>query len=255
MSRWSADVLRIALAPGEAALSRVHGKTAQRVLVSNERSAESLLPLLDEALADPAWHTRRAEVVLSQHFVRLVLTPPPGKALKRDEEQALVTASLHEIYGEEATRWQVQVHSQPPQFGLFGAAVDSALVQQLDALLKRHGFRDIAIRPLVSLAVRRLPKQFQGWWVLAEPGWVSLFGGVNGIWQHLAGQPVDANWGAALPELIEREAGLTTLPVPSTVWIQPVGIGTVAKPASGAGSWQVLPHDNQNRGALAMAGI
>jgi hypothetical protein len=90
---------------------------------------------------------------------------------------------------------------------------------------------------------------------LAEPGWVSLFGGVNGIWQHLAGQPVDANWGAALPELIEREAGLTALPVPSTVWIQPVGIGTVAKPASGAGSWQVLPHDNQNRGALAMAGI
>jgi hypothetical protein len=248
-------VLRIALAPGEAALSRVHGKAAHRVLVSNERSAESLLPLLDEALADPVWHGRRVEVVLSQQFVRLVLTPPPGKALKRDEEQALVAASLHDIYGEEATRWLVQVHSQPPQFGLFGAAVDSAFAQQLDALLKRHGFRDIAIRPLVSVAVQRLPKQFQGWWILAEPGWVSLFGGINGVWQHLAGQPVDADWAAALPELIEREAGFITLPTPPAVWIQGVGVGTIAKPTSGVANWQVLPHDNQARGALAMAGI
>ncbi|MHB1077748.1 MAG: hypothetical protein ACYCZG_17235, partial [Thiobacillus sp.] len=111
MSRWSADSLRIALAPGEAALLRTRGTPASRVLATEERSAASLLPLLDEALADPDWHARRVEVVLSQHFVRHVLTPPPGRTLSRAEERALVGASLRNIYGDEALQWNVQVLS------------------------------------------------------------------------------------------------------------------------------------------------
>ncbi|MBW8328623.1 MAG: hypothetical protein K0M48_05540 [Thiobacillus sp.] len=252
MSLWSADSLRIALAPGEAALLNSRGT---RVLATHERSAASLLPLLDEALADPAWHSRRIEVVLSQHFVRHVLTPPPGKALRRKEETALVTASLREIYGDEAGNWKVQVLSQPPQYGLVGAAVDAAFAQQLDALLARHGFRDVTIRPLASVAAHRLPKTFQGWWVLAEPGWLSLFGMTDGVWQHLAGLPADAGWVAALPELIEREAAWTTLPEQLDVWIQAFGVGAVSTPGGGDRRWQVLPHDSQTYGALALAGF
>jgi len=244
--------LRIALAPGEAALLR---GAKHRVLATMERSAASLLPLLDEALADPTWRGRRVEVVLSQHFVRHVLTPPPGKALTRAEERALVAASLREIYGDEANQWNVQVHSQPPQHGLLGAAVDAAFAQQLDALLARHGFREVTIRPLASVAARRLPKKITGWWALAEPGWLSLFGGANGTWQHVAGFPVDASWMADLPELIEREAGLTSLPASSTVWIQTLGIGAVDSPADHHAQWQILPHDNKARGALALAEI
>jgi hypothetical protein len=255
VSRWSANSLRIALAPGEIALLRAHSTPASRVLTTHECSAASLLPLLDEALADPAWHSRRVEVVLSQHFVRHVLTPPPGKALPPAEERALVVASLREIYGDMVEHWSVQVQSQPPQYGLIGAAVDTSLVQQLDALTTRHGFRDVHIRPLASAAARRLPKKIQGWWVLAEPGWLSLFGMQNGSWQHIVGQPSDENWAAALPELIEREAGLATLPLPFAVWVQGVGVGSVSVPATGIGRWQVLPHDNQARGALALAGM
>lgn len=255
MSLWSADPLRIALAPGEVALRRSRGQPGSRVLATGERSVASLLPLLDEALSDPAWRSRRAEVVLSQHFVRHVLTPPPGKALSRAEERALVAASLREIYGDEATRWRMQVHSQPPRYGLVGAALDESFAQQLDALLARHGFREATIRPLASIAARRLPKNFQGWWALAEPGWLSLFGGADGVWQHHAAQPVDAGWAAALPELIEREAGMTALPAAAAVWVQALGVGAVSTPAPGNGRWHVLPQDSQARGALALAEI
>ena len=112
MSPWSAEPLRIALAPGEVALRHEHDT---RVLTTHERSAASVLPLLDEALSDPIWRSRRVEVVLSQHFVRHVLTPPTAKALSRAEEHALVAASLREIYGDEAAHWRVEVHSQPPK--------------------------------------------------------------------------------------------------------------------------------------------
>jgi hypothetical protein len=126
------------------------------------------------------------------------------------------------------------------------------LVQQLDALLARHGFRNVMIRPLASVAARRLPKKMAGWWVLAEPGWLSLFGVADGAWQHVAGHPVDAGWVADLPELIEREAGLASLPASSTVWVQALGADAVL--AAGHANWRILPHDNTVHGALALAG-
>lgn len=255
MSRWSADSLRIALAPGEVALLRPRGTLASRVPATDERSAAGLLPLLDEALADPDWHGRRVEVVLSQHFVRHVLTPPPGKALSRTEERALVSASLRNIYGDDALQWNVQVLSQPPQHGLVGAAMDASFIQQLDALLARHGFREVTIRPLASVAAQHLPGKFAGWWALAEPGWLTLFGSANGVWQHISGQPVDDDWAEALPDLIEQEAASAIPAFPSAVWVQAVGTGPVPAPAADTGHWQRLPHDPDTRGALALAGI
>ena len=255
MSRWSADSLRIALAPGEVAMRRSRGIPASRVLATDERNATSLLPLLDEALADPSWHGKKVEVVVSQHFVRLVLTPPPGKALSSAEEHALATGSLRAIYGDEAKHWHVEVISQPPQYGLVGAAMDAALVQQLDALLVRHGFRDIAIRPLASVAARHLPRNYAGWWALAEPGWLSLFGGSHQAWCHHAALPVDADWMTDLPMLIEREAGLSATTLPAAAWVLAVGSGTVSAPVSGRIRWQILPHDSEASGALALLDI
>ncbi|MHB1248224.1 MAG: hypothetical protein ACYCZL_02255 [Polaromonas sp.] len=225
------------------------------MLTSSERTAASLLPLLDDALADPAWRNRRVEVVLSQHFVRHVLTPAPCRVLSRPEERALVIASLREIYSDEIDQWKVQVFSQPPQYGLVGSAVDATFIQQLDALLARHGFREVTIRPLASVAARRLPNNFTGWWALVEPGWLSLFGLTNGAWQHLAGLPIDADWADALPDLIKHEAGLTILPPTSAVRIQAVGTGTVSKDLFAHEQWQLLPHDNQALGALALASV
>lgn len=246
MSRWWAEPLRIALAPGEAALLR---GDKQLVLSTPERSAASLLPLLDAVLADIAWRGSRVEVVLSQHFVRHVLTPPPRKALSCDEERALVAAALRNIYGDEASAWQIKVHSQPPQHGLLGAAVDASFTQQLDALLARHGFCDISIRPLASVAATRLPAQLDGWWALVETGWLSLFNASRGIWQSVAAQPIDTGWSTQLTELIARESVGDVLP---TVWVQGFGVGTVATPDGDTARWQILPHDNRAQGALAL---
>ena len=252
MSRWSADLLHIALAPGEVALL---GGRESRLLAVEVRNAASLLPLLDEALADPVWPRRRVEVVMSQQFVRQVLTPPPGKALARTEEAALVAASLREIYGDEAAGWRVAVHSQPPHAGLVGAAVDADFMQQLEALLARHNCRNVTITPLASRAVRRLPARFDGWWVGVEPGWATLMGASAGIWQHLAAQPLDADWRTALPEWLAAEAECAAVPIARQVWLQPFGLGAVGSiaPASPDGwQWHTLPHDAQAHGATAL---
>ena len=267
MSLWSADPLHIALAPGEVALL---GGGDSRLLATEARNTASLLPLLDEALTDAAWPRRRVEVTLSQQFVRQVLTPPPGKALARAEEAALVAASLREIYGSEAAGWRVAVHSQPPHAGLVGAAVDGDFLQQLEALLARHGCRNVTITPLASRAVQRLPARFDGWWIGVEPGWATLMGASGGIWQHVAAQPLDANWRAALPEWLALEAECAAAPIVHQAWLQPFGLGAIGSRAVGAVAvdsavvnpattddwrWHTLPHDAQARGATALVGI
>lgn len=246
MSRWLAEPLRIALAPSEAALLRGDKRL---VLTTPERSPASLLPLLDAALVDAAWRGSRVDVVLSQHFVRHVLTPPPRKAISQAEERALVAAAFRNIYGDAASAWQIEVHSQPPQHGLLGAAVDATFAQQLDALLARHGFRDITIRPLASVAATRLPSKLDGWWALVETGWLSLFNASRGIWRTVSAQPIDAGWSTQLSELIARESVGDALP---TVWVHGFGVGTVATPDGDHARWQILPHDNRTRGALAL---
>lgn len=251
MSLWSPKTLRIALAPGEVAL---HDGRSSRALTADSRSAMSLLPLVDEMLSDPAVKCRRAEVVLSQHFVRQVITPPPGKALSRTEEMALVTASLNDIYGDEAAGWRVAVHSQPPHAGLVGAAINAELVQQLEALLLQHGCRDFSIAPLASSAVRRLPARFDGWWLGVEPGWATLFGCVRGIWQHQAAQPIDGDWRNAMTEWLAREAECTAAPITRAVSLQPFGVGAVGAMATEGWRWTLLPHDAQANGAAAWVG-
>lgn len=190
------------------------------------------------------------DVVLSQHFVRHVTTPPPLAALARDEAHALVSAGFEDIYGEEAAAWTVAVHDQPPQHGLVGAAVDTAFVQRLDALLAAQGFRASTIRPLCAVAAPRLPRKFDGWWALVEPGWMSLFRLRRGIWEATAAQPVDAAWPEALTEFTARDADTAA---PPAVCVQPVGVGAVA--ATSHAAWRVLAHDDAAYGALALAGI
>jgi hypothetical protein len=38
------------------------------------------------------------------------------------------------------------------------------------------------------------------------------------------------------------------------VWVQALGLGAVTAPAGDFARWQVLPHDTEMRGALALLG-
>lgn len=249
MSRWWPEPLTVGLAPGEVALA---GAGDIRTLSTATRAADSLLPLLDQLLVDAGARRRRVDVVLSQHFVRHVITPPPGKALSHDEEEALVAASLHDIYGSETAGWRMTVHSQPPHAGLVGAAVDGEWLEQIEACLARHGARQTRIVPASSVAVRRLPARFDGWWLGIEPGWATLMGAAKGLWQHEAAMPIDDDWLEAVADWLVREAESSKLAIAPRIALQPMGVAA-SGPLDIAG-WQCLQmkHDTQSRVAAAL---
>ncbi|MHB8915908.1 MAG: hypothetical protein ACYC4K_08865 [Thiobacillus sp.] len=260
MSRWSRDRLRIALAPHALALVRHQGSAEQPVasksIACDTRDWQSLMLLLEAELTDAVWHAPRVEVVLSNHFVRYVITPPSGKALKQSEETALVSASLREIYGAEANEWRIRVHSQPPEYGLVGAAIDERLATRLDEILARVGLTHWHLQPLTTLASQQSNGSVD-WWVLSEPGWVCVFHAVAGYWRYLSAQAVDANWPNALPEMLDREARMAGLSRPAgktqTVLIQTIGLSPITPPATTGWHWQMAKPTTDERGAMALA--
>ena len=256
MSLWSRNQLRIALAPQGLALVRHHGNPAKPVasksVASPVRDWQSLLPLLERELADAAWRAPQVEVVLSNQYVRYALTPPPGKALSQPEETALVSASFREIYGAETASWRIRVLSQPPQFGLVGAAIDESLIIEIGDLLKRHRYTNWAMKPLASLT----PQPTADWWVLAEPGWLCLFNAVGGHWRYLSGQPADDHWQRSLPETLNREArmaGCDLTGKPQTAFIQSFGSKHRTPAVSPGWHWRMATPNNNELGALALA--
>lgn len=259
MSRWSRDQLRIALVPNGVALLRHRGQpgkpVASKSIACDTRDWQSLMPLLERELAEPAWRAPRVEVVLSNHYVRYVITPPPGKALNQSEEAALVDASFREIYGAETADWRIRVYSQPPEYGLVGAAIDESLAARLSEVFKYPA--DWKLRPLASLAAQHHSHPATDWWVLAEPGWMCLFHTVNGYWRYLSAQPVDAHWRSALPGMLDREARMAGSVPPAglaqTVLIQSMGMGSAPPPVASGWDWRITTQPNLEHGALALA--
>lgn len=260
MSRWSRDRLRIALAPHALALLRHRGRAEQavasKIIACDTRDWQSLMLLLEAELTDATWHAPRVEVVLSNHFVRYVITPPPGKALKQSEEAGLVSASLREIYGAEANDWRVRVLSQPPQEGLVGAAIDERLATRLAEIFTRLGFTHWTLQPLTTLAAAHPPRTAD-WWVVAEPGWMCLYHVVSGYWRHLSAQAIDAQWASALPEMLDRAARMAgavrAAGQTQTVLIQTIGLDPITPPATSGWHWQLAQSASTERGALALA--
>ena len=259
MSLWSRDQLRIALAPNGLALVRHRGNpakpTASKSIACDTRDWQSLMPLLERELADVAWRGAGAEVVLSNHYVRYVLTTPPGKALVQAEEEALAAASFREIYGAEADNWRIRVQSQPPQFGLVGAAIDESLALQLGDLFQRQNVTDWALNPLATLAAQSY-SQAADWWVLAEPGWMCLFKSAGGYWRYLSSQAVDDNWRSTLPEMLDREArmaGDNSAAKLQTAFIQSIGVGHGSPPQAEGWNWRLAKQSSLEHGVLALA--
>ncbi len=219
--------MRIVLRPTETLLlraGRVGGNTFPR---------QSIAPLDDgqgrealaESLTSPGWRAGRLDVVISNALVRYVVTEPPGAFLSRSEERALATARLAAIYGETARDWRLVTQSQPPDAGVFAAAIPAALFDAVRAAAAKAGIRRLRLRPLLDVAGARAKGPFaNGWWVLAEPGWWCLLEAHRGAWRQIVSEPCVPEWPEHLALRLERAvlaAGRAPSPMP--VRVQAVG--------------------------------
>lgn len=210
---WSAIVpaagtrrLLVSLAPDQVHLARcaAFGKpTAFECLPCGEDGAsagghdglnpwqpalKALTQHLTQHPASGGWPAPGLEVVLSSHFVRLLMLPWQSSLHSVEERQQYAKGYLRQVHGAAAESWQVSLALAPPGLPAPICAVDGGLVTELQALARSCGYRLTSLQAGLAAAADRLGKAFKGTSVLAlaESGRLSSVLVRDGQWQGFA---------------------------------------------------------------------
>lgn len=220
----SADAL--ALLPGHAAL-----RTGGRLL---EQAAgegwEGALAALESLLAQvrPRGGVR---VVLSHHFSRPLLLPPPPVRLSPAEMDGWVAGRLTESYGTEAAAWRPVWQDMPPGRPVPVAVMDGARFDRLDRQLKEAGLVIGSAEPWFSVAWnrhRRVLAGRSGWLALLEPGRIALARVESGRPASLRTAQSGAEPLADLAAMIVRESLHGGVEGRGDLWLAAVGVDAPA---------------------------
>jgi hypothetical protein len=235
------DRLRIGLAPGRVVIAgygrRLHAAPRSAESIDVEPSAgaprwQAAVNALAAALAQPGAAQCRATVILSGHFVRYTVLPG-NAALRNDEEWvAYARHRLHSVHGAAIENWDLRVCETAPGGVRIGCAVDRALLDALEAAVAGSGGRLESVQPyLMSVFNRaRLAVDASCWFVVEEPGRLTLALIEKGVWRSVRGHRVDARWRHDLAAILERESAALGLERPCVE----VAIHAEAEPAEDA---------------------
>ncbi len=221
--------LRIALLPGRAALADREGQAvAEDASTGWAGALAALARLLAERKAKGT-----ASVVLSQHFVRGFLLPPPVAWLSRREMQAWLVEQLREPL-DGGVGWQLVWQPARPGRPILVCAAEHAWLDALRDSLRDAGIKLGRLQPWLAVAFnRRQPvlRRASGWYALLEPGMACLMrleqGELTALRQRQLGpEPV-----SELRGMIAREALLAGSVASGELWLDSAGL---------RGAWQDL---------------
>lgn len=227
-----AATVRIELAPRHVTLSR----PATRGVAETRRSADCTLergdgPLwqapvaaLENLLAESGWRPARAELVLSNHFVRYAVVPWRDDLGSEAERRAFVRHCFVRIYGAPAEAWELRLSETRYGVAAIASAVEPALLAALRSAIGAAALRLVSIEPLLAAAFNRVRRQIAAgryWFAVAEPGRLCTAYLEEGAWRRLRCQPLDIDWQHELPRLLARErllAGDVVAEAPLYLW-------------------------------------
>ena len=261
MSRWSAERLRIGLAPEQVDLARLRfglsRSAARQSSVSctpkpGEAPWQAALAALDGALAELGSRGGSAAVVLSNHWVRYAVLPWQPSVTSAGEVEQLARLHFERNFGAAAASWTIRTCDRGYGAAHLACAVDTALIAALQACLATHGMRLGTLQPLLMAAYNDARREFSGntAFAIVEAGRVCLGLLQQDRWLAIASRRA----GADLGEAIEQElATLDTDAVPPRLDVLLIGADTPwSAPAARAA--RVLGGPQARGRSLAMCG-
>lgn len=145
----------------------------------------------------------KLEVVLSNHLVRYAVLPWSA-ALSSDEEWTAY--ALHVFggtYGADAAGWRIRICDGGRSKARVACAADAVLLDSIAAIE-----RVASIQPHLMAAFNARRREFgmePGWFVVHEPGRVTLGLVADGEWKLLRNRQAAENWRDSLNDLLHRE--------------------------------------------------
>lgn len=200
MSLSPPSELRVGLSPDRLVLARYRRGLRRRLVAHEVQPIE----------ADPVGALKklagsdRLSVVLSNHFVRYAVLPWSATLRSEREWAAFALHSFSATYGDVAKGWDIRVSVGGRERAALACAVDRELIASLQEL---PGL--VSVRPHVMAAFNAhraaLPAQ-PFWFVLQEPGRLTLSLISAGQWRVVRHRQAAHGWHESLGVMLEREA-------------------------------------------------
>jgi hypothetical protein len=229
--------------------------------------AKRTLPVTGEAALEPwqgavallqeeAGQLRRERlavtIVLSNHFVRYAVVPPPDRAASRDEALALARFHFSKIHGDRAAGWDVRLAAGAGNKPTLASAIDTALLDALKATFPPRGrARLVSVQPYTMSAFnfwRGKIGREGAWLLLVEPGMACLGMIARNEWMtihNVRSAAAPENW----PALLDREKHRVNVEhVPKTVLTR--STTHVSSALSARQDWRFVVLDTPTRPGL-----
>lgn len=217
MSLLWPDKVGIALYPDRLLLARVKGRGSRSLehkqIISFEPVAgdepwQAAVDALAAQVAAGALADAVVTLVLSNHFVHYTLVPHSDALGSAEEELAFVRHCFSRVHGSQAEAWAIRVSQASPRMPRLACGVDQALVDALARVMTPLGRRYRSLQPHLMASFNRWRSKFvgrSGWFVVAEPGLLSIALLGDGQWHSMRTLKVGPDWPLELPGVLSRE--------------------------------------------------
>lgn len=155
-------------------------------------------------------------VIVSNHFVRHALLPWNATLRSETEWLALARHRFSSVHGTGAADWAVRVAETAREGPRVAGAIDGALLAALEDRVTRPA-RLVSVQPYLMAAFNRLAalkRNGSAWFVIGEPGRLTLALIEHGAWRALRSRRMDDACRMTLPEILERESQMLGLEEP-----------------------------------------
>ena len=218
MSLLSPDQLGVALYPDRLLLARSGGLLRRRlkhkqIIAVAPAGADAPLwqPAVDalvSQVAAGAMAGAEVTLVLSNRFVNYALVPYSDAIGGADEELAFVRHCFSRVHGSQADGWACRLSQASPGKTRLACGIEQTLVDALAKVMTPLGNHYRSLQPHLMASFNRwrtrLARQ-PGWFVVAEPGLLSLAMLCDGQWHSVRTLKVGPDWPQELPGVLSRE--------------------------------------------------
>jgi hypothetical protein len=268
------NAIRLSVSPHSLALLRIRSGLLRRGQAASaawhplrpggERAASwsAAVEALPDLLARAGVRGGRAEVVLSNHFVRYAVVPASEDLATQSEEAGYARARLAQIHGDVAEQWALRLSHEPAGCAHLAAAIDDGLVDALRLALKSRRVGLGSCRPALTAIMDAARTEIgdEAWVVVAEPERVLVASISRGQWVSVRALPAPGGT-VVLRDVLAQERMLEAGAADGRkVYYSALGGvhvdagGIVAQPLAAGGRVGLAP-EARSQVTLAMAGL
>ena len=151
-------------------------------------------------------------ILVGSDLVRFLMLPSQQVMMNKQEKAAYAAAAFQEIYGANASDWEIKQHENAPNQPSIVAAIDKNLIISVNQIAAKNHFKLNSLQPYVMTAFNQSTQYFSGadtYLAIVEMNRLTLIFIKSGRYQQLRSHVISDDWPADFKKILLRESATT----------------------------------------------